>query len=144
MGKVGKMLPILLLLVLLVALPAAAQKPDFGPHVIVDGVAWGTKAVTPLPVNEHNHHSFDNLYVFPPETAHPDQLLVGDSAPGDTDFNGGRWDTHTVIWKVTPTLLTSDAEIFAHEELGHLEIRDGSFQGGPPDYFECPLLPVLE
>lgn len=144
MGKVGKMLPILLLLVLLVALPAAAQKPDFGPHVIVDGVEFGTKAVTALPENEHNEHSFDNLYVFPGLDL-SFQPLIGDSKPGDTDYNGGRWKTFWVQWLGTPVRLESDTELHAKEAEGELLIHEGSPpSGAPPDYFECPLLPVLE
>ena len=146
MKKARKYLPFLLLLVLLAAVPvlAAPGKPDFGPHIYVDDVAFGTKAVTALPANEHNQHSFDNLYVFP-QLSLEEQLLVGDSKPGDTDYNGGRWKTFTVYWNVDPvTELTSDAQIFTYEAMGLLTVTEGSFDGGPPDYFECPLLPVLE
>lgn len=146
MNQLRKWFPLLLLLTLVIALPvlAAPGRPDFSAHVVVDGVAWGTKAVTPLPNNEHNHHSFDLLYVFP--NGAEGQLLVGDAAPGDTDYNGGRWDTQTVWWNegVTPVILTSDAQIHMYESMGKLTVADGSFDGGPPDYFECPLLPVLE
>lgn len=146
MNKVRVYVPFLLLLVLLVAVPALAApgRPDFSAHVVVDGVEWGTKAVTALPINEKNHHSFDDLYVVTNGAA--GQLLVGDSMPGERDYNGGRWATHTVTWNdgVTPVVLTSDAEIFMYESMGKLTVTDGSFEGGPPDYFECPLLPVLE
>ncbi|MDX1688859.1 MAG: hypothetical protein R3248_12830 [Candidatus Promineifilaceae bacterium] len=136
-------LPFLLLLLLIVAVPAAAQKPDFGVHIVVDGEEFGTKAVTALPENEHNEHTFDKLYVFPGLPLHF-QPLVGDSKPGDTDYNGGRWETFTVYWLVDPVPLTSDTQLHDYAAEGKLEIHKGSFDGGPPDYFECPLLPVLE
>ena len=150
MSKGAKSLPFLLLLALLLALPVGAQKPDFGPHVVVSGVEFGTKAVAPLPANG----PFDDLYVFP-QLALSDQLLVGDAAPGDTDYNGGRWKVWTVRWEVegvkdNPDLvpeLKSEDDIYKYAA-GYdglkLTITEGSFDNGPPDYFECPLLPVLE
>ena len=39
-------------------------------------------------------------------------------------------------------VLMSYEEVALHESLGHLVIAAGSFAGGPPDYFQCPLLPV--
>ncbi|MDX1664010.1 MAG: hypothetical protein R3272_09465 [Candidatus Promineifilaceae bacterium] len=142
MPNVAKYVPFLLLFVLLLALPAAAQQPDFGPHVYVDGVAWGTKGLSALPVNENNGHSFDILYVFPNLTL-DQQLLIGDAAPGDADYNGGRWEVWTVTWNnpADRVPLTSQADIQMYKD--KLTITKGSFAGGPPDYFECPLLPVL-
>lgn len=146
MRKARKWLPFLLLLALLVALPALAApgRPDFGPHVIVDGVEFGTKAVTALPENEHNEDSFDNLYVFPGLDL-SFQPLIGESKPGDTDYNGGRWKTFWVEWLATPVRLESDEELHTKAAAGELLIHEGSPpSGAPPDYFECPLLPVLE
>jgi hypothetical protein len=129
---------------LLTAVPVFALpgKPDFGPHIYVDGVAWGTKATTALPAPEGAHDSFDALYVIRGGTA--DQLLVADAAPGDTDYNGGRWEVFTVDWLVEPYLLTSAEEVHAAAMAGDLNIAEGSFAGGPPDYFSCPLLPNKE
>ena len=31
-----------------------------------------------------------------------------------------------------------------HVSQGHLVVTEGSFEGGPPDYFVCPLLPVKD
>jgi hypothetical protein len=137
-------------LVLLVAVPAYAApgKPDFGEHIYVDGVAWGTKAVTALPNPEGAEGSFDVLYVFLDKDGNPlsldDQLLVADAAPGDPGYNGGRWKVFTAKWNVEPYELTSVADVEEAETAGDLGISEGSFAGGPPDYFECPLLPVKE
>lgn len=66
-----------------------------------------------------------------------------------TDYNGGRWFTHTVEWTDegfddhgTVPVLTSAADIMLHYQLGHLTISQGSPDGGPPPSFLCPLLPV--
>jgi len=78
------------------------------------------------------------------------QLPVAEAAPGNPDYNGGRWFTHTVEWTQdgfdahgTVPVLTSYEELVIHYILGHLEITQGPPDGGPPPpYFECPLLPV--
>lgn len=142
----------LVVLSLLLALPVLAgpppgAKPDFGPHIYVDGVAWGTKATTALPNPEGAARSFDVLYVFLDQEGNPqplsEQLLVADAAPGDRDYNGGRWEVFTVQWNVEPYELVSVEEVHAAAAAGDVTITEGSFEGGPPDYFSCPLLPVL-
>jgi hypothetical protein len=77
------------------------------------------------------------------------QLPVGEAAPGNPNYNGGRWFTHTVEWTEAGfdahgdvPVLTSEVDIEEHEDLGHLVITPGSFPNGPPVYFQCPLLPV--
>jgi hypothetical protein len=139
-----------LVLGLLAAVPVFALPgmPDFGEHIYVDGVAWGTKATTPLPNPEGAEDSFDVLYVFLDKDGNPvplaDQLLVAEAAPGDTDYNGGRWEVFTVQWQISdPPELTSFEAVHAAEMAGGLTITEGSFSGGPPAYFSCPLLPVL-
>ena len=158
MSKVPKLLPFLLLLLLLAALPALADtgRPDFSAHIYADGVAWGTKVTTPLPApNENNEQSFDDLFVF--TNGAEGQLLVGDAAPGNPEYNGGRWITWTATWaedlsheKVVLTSYSKDTvddpfySIEFHYELGHLILERGSPGPPPPPYFSCPLLPVLE
>ena len=125
-------------------------KPNFGPSLYGDGDVWGTKSTTVLPApNDHNLHSFDVLYVIT-NSNHPEgQLPVAEAAPGNPNYNGGRWFTHTVEWTaegfmehgIVP-VLTSKDDIEAHASLGHLVITPGSFPDGPPVYFQCPLLPV--
>jgi len=141
-------------LVLAVALASAATaapgKPDFEARIYADGTAWGTKATTMLPpANDHNVQSFDKLFVITNGNNPMEQLPVSEASPGNPDYNGGRWYTHTVMWTEAglaahnPTpILKSYEEIMHHHDLGHLSITAGSPPDGPPDFFSCPLLPV--
>lgn len=141
-----------LVLALVFALPAFAApgKPNFGPALWADGRTWGTKGAAGLPApNENNLQSFDKLFVIVNSNNPAGQMPVAEAAPGNSDFNGGRWYTHTVAWTQagfdahgTVPVLTSYAEVMVHYNLGHLSITAGSPPGGPPDFFECPLLPV--
>jgi hypothetical protein len=61
---------------------------------------------------------------------------VASSAPGDSDFNGGRWMVFEVVWTNTaPVQLTSEEQVLAYEDAGMIEID------GPIKYFECPVIP---
>lgn len=76
------------------------------------------------------------------------QRAVADAAPGDTDYNGGRWSVKIVTFtaqgmaahdpdgdgKVNFELDNAD-DVVAHEALGHLTIMDTDVS------FECPLIP---
>jgi hypothetical protein len=141
-----------LVLSLLVAVPVYANpgKPTFEAALYGDGEAWGTKGAAALPApNENNLQSFDKLFVITNSNNPGTQLPVAEAAPGNPDYNGGRWFTHTVVWTEagfdahgTAPILMSYDDIMLHESLGHLMITPGTFEGGPPAYFECPLLPV--
>ena len=128
--------------------PAAA--PNFTAAVYGDGEVWGTKGNATLPApNAHNVQSYDGLYVIVNSNAESAQLPVSEAAPGNPDYNGGRWFTHTVMWTDagfdyygTVPVLKSFDELLQEEEMGHLVIAAGSFDGGPRPYFQCPLLPV--
>jgi len=129
---------------------AQAAQPNFTPAVWGDGQLWGTKGNSELPApTDANVQSFDALYIILNNPDAP-QLPVSEAAPGNPAYNGGRWFTHTVMWTEAGLaahdpvpVLTSYDEIMYHASLGHLAIAPGSFDGGPPDYFQCPLLPVL-
>lgn len=134
------------------AVPAFADpgQPNFSPAVYADGEVWGTKGTTALPAPKGNEHSFDKLFVIVNSNNPAGQLPVAEAAPGP-DYNGGRWATQTVTWTEagfaahgTAPVLTSYADVMLHYSLGHLEIVAGSpgGEGAPPDYFQCPLLPV--
>ncbi len=125
-------------------------KPNFSPAIYGDGVTWGTKGTTVLPApNDSNRQSFDNLYVVTNSNNPQGQLPISEAAPGNPEYNGGRWFTHTAEWTeagflahgLVPVLM-SDEELDYHEALGHLVVTPGSFPNGPPVYFQCPLLPV--
>ena len=130
----------LLLLGAVVSAQAAPGAPNFGAGLWGDGELWGTKATTALPApNDHDEQSFDALFVILDGVE--GQAPVSEAAPGNPDYNGGRWATHKVMWLVEPVLLTSYADILYHESMNNLVIVDGTFPGGPPAYFSCPLLP---
>jgi hypothetical protein len=143
-----------LIFTLAVAAAATVQadpgKPNFMPSLWGDGEVWGTKGTTTLPApNANNLQSFDVLYVVTNSNNPEGQLPVSEAAPGNPDYNGGRWFTHTAEWTeagfldhgIVPILKSSD-DIMTHEALGHLVVTPGSFAGGPPVYFQCPMLPV--
>ena len=139
--------PLTMLLFLIGANLAHADAPNFGPAIYGDGEVWGTKGLGELPEpNGRNNQSFDKLFIFINGAA--GQLAVSEAAPGNPDFNGGRWSAQTVLWtaegmEANPTLpvLKSYADIQLYHSRGHLAIAHGNPPGWP-DYFECPLLPV--
>ncbi len=124
-------------------------QPNFSGGVYGDGQLWGTKGAAALPgLNSHNAQSFDQLFVF--TNGAVGQLPVSEAAPGNPAFNGGRWYTHTASWTAAGLaayggdlpVLTSYAAILHQIDLGNLTVMAGSPAGGPPAFFECPLLPV--
>jgi len=127
---------------------ANAGAPNFGPAIYGDGEVWGTKGVSGLPApNGSNDQSFDKLFVV--VNGAPGQMPVAEAAPGNRAYNGGRWFTHTVMWTAEGLaahdplpVLTSYTDIQLYQGLGQLAVAAGSPSGGPPPYFECPLLPV--
>ena len=117
---------------------AAAAKPNFQAGFWGDNERWGTTAVTVLP-EPNNKDSLDKLFFF----THPDQdAPLSEAAPGNSDYNGGRW------WSQTATVhddaaidfpITSYAELAGHLSAGHVSVSPG--EANHPDFFECPLLP---
>jgi len=92
-------------------------------------------------------HSTDTLYNFG-MSGLMGQRAVSSSAPGDRDYNGGRWSVQLVIFTTAGIAahdpdgdgnvnfeLTSEAAVLAHYALGHIDIMDANF------YFACPLIP---
>lgn len=76
------------------------------------------------------------------------QRAVSEAAPGDPDYNGGRWNVMLVTFtELGMTIhdadgdgmvdfeLTNAEAVLHHAELGHLTIT------APGVYFECPLRP---
>ncbi len=131
-----------------IALAASSQafaNPPDRPTIWVDGERYN--AVVPLsphgPVvfrnvpdaaapSVANLETTDDLYVVTSNAVTP---LVSDAAPGDRDYNGGRWLPHMV----EPTgpgpvpELTSEEEIMAAYTAGLVTIS------APGDVFLCPV-----
>ncbi len=102
--------------------------------------------VTPATFVQPPEHTTDALYLFAINGL--GQRLVSDSAPGDPDYNGGRWSVQVVT--ITPAgiaaldadndgliddEMTSVDDVIAAEAAGYLTINAANI------YFECPLLP---
>ena len=115
------------------------RAPDFSAGVYADGREWGTKGATTLPApNGTNEQSFDPIVVF--TNGAEGQLPVGQAAPGNAMYNGGRWWAFQATWIADlpheKGVLTSYEEVMFHASLGHLIVEDLAV------YFQCPLLPI--
>lgn len=88
-----------------VAAPAQAAAGPPGGTIYVDDVAWRTVAT---PTSLPDRGPFDVIYVFP-DCA--DCASVSESAPGDRDYNGGRWKV--VAAHGIDRQLTDDAAVLA-------------------------------
>jgi hypothetical protein len=152
-SKVHRFALVALAFTLLSAGQIFAAGPDFfTPAIWGDGQLWATKGVAVLPPpNGHNNQSYDILFVIINSNNPNGQLPVSEAAPRNFNYNGGRWFLHTVEWTQagfdahgTVPVLTSYDEVILHYDLGHLSITEGSPDpvNGPPDYLECPLLPL--
>lgn len=83
------------------------------------------------PADLPNAGNFDTIYVLGNDLAN-----VADAAPGDRDFNGGRWEVRPIEWKtITPTQFTNAEQVRMAAENGEIEIGDVIRR------FECPLIP---
>ena len=100
--------------------------------IYADGNLYRSKAAANLPApNGQNLQSFDKLFDI------AGQPNVSDAAPGDSNYNGGRWEVISTSWTdpmAEHSLLTSAEDVYAAVAAGELEI------GGPVAYVECPLL----
>jgi len=141
----------ILLAAMLLAMTAGtvgAQQPNFSPALYGDGALWGTKGTTELPAPRANNlQSFDALFVF--VNGAPGQLPLSEAAPGNPMYNGGRWFTHTAMWTAAGMaafnplpVVTSYDQLATYVSQGYVTVAPGSPTGGPPPYFQCPLLPV--
>jgi hypothetical protein len=110
-------------LVSLISLAAPASAGVSGPAFYVDGVLYRTVA-TPTDLSDTGapDSSFDIIY----NLGGAQDYNVAEAAPGDRDFNGGRWQVHRIVFDDyesaldDPTVdlngngvLDSDAEVLA-------------------------------
>jgi hypothetical protein len=143
----------LLLVGLVAALAASASAYGAGsggvtgPAFYVDGELYRTVA-TPTDISHTGApaHSFDTIYDFGGE-----QPNVATAAPGDRDYNGGRWMVHALAfntsWAATVAAhdsngsgdLDSDAEVQAAlADAG----PGGATDAGVVKRFVCPAIPL--
>ena len=104
----------------------------------VDGSLYRTIATpTDLSNTGAPAHSFDKIYALGVDSSGDPLLNVAEAAPGDGDYNGGRWMVLPVTWNVAPVQLTSDTQVLAYEALGLLDIATS-----PAKQFVCPAIPL--
>ena len=121
--------------IFLVALASSAVAAGGPPSLAfyVDGERYRTIATpTDLSGTGAPDSSFDRIYALGGSLAN-----VAEAAPGDTDYNGGRWMVLPITWNVAPVQLTSAEQVLAYDAAGMLSI--GSEPVRP---FVCPAIPV--
>jgi hypothetical protein len=83
------------------------------------------------PADLPNHGNFDHIYVLGAPLAN-----VADAAPGDQEWNGGRWEVRKVQWDtIAPMQFTNVEDLLAAADRGEISI------GPVVRRFECPLIP---
>lgn len=124
---------------------AAGSGGVAGPAFYVDGQLYRTVATpTDLSKTRAPLHSFDTIYALAGQP-----FNVATAAPGDRDYNGGRWMVHEIVyrtsWAATVAAhdangsgdLDSDAEVQA-------ALADpgagGAVDGGVVQQFVCPAI----
>ena len=120
------------LLVLAVAPASAAVGPPH-PALIFEGVEYRTVGTpTDLSRTKAPASTFDTLYAIEGQA-----LAVTSSAPGEADYNGGRWMRFQVTWNTTPYELESEQDVLDAASLGHVTIAET-----PDALFVCPVIPA--
>lgn len=126
-------IPLALALLVAAASPAAAAVGP--PHLalLVDGVEYRTVGTpTDLSGTGAPADSYDALYAIEGQA-----LAVAAAAPGDTDYNGGRWIRFAVTWNTTPYPLESEEDVLAAAEAADVTIASS-----PDAQFVCPVIPL--
>lgn len=132
---------------LALALAAGASAGVSGPAFYVDGQLYRTVATpTDLSGTGAPAHSYDTIY-----DLGGNQLNVATAAPGDRDYNGGRWMVHAVSFNTSYAatlaahdldgdgVLDSDAELAsAFADAG----PSGAADAGVVKQFVCPVIPL--
>lgn len=117
------------LLAVFALVSAVAAQPAGPPTgtIYAHDVAYRTVGTpTDLPA----HGKFDTIYVLGHGLAN-----VSESAPGDRDYNGGRWEVRPITWvNISPTQFTNAEQIEQAAADGDIEI------GMVVKRFECPLI----
>lgn len=139
------------LAVVLAALPfgalAAGAGGVTGPAFYVDGELYRTVGTpTDLSNTGAPAHSFDVIYDFGGA-----QTNVATAAPGDRDYNGGRWMVHALSFNTSWA-----ATVAAHDSNGSGDLDSyaevaaaladagpgGAMDAGVVVQFECPVIPL--
>ena len=128
------------------AVPAVGSAGVSGPAFYVDGDVYRTVG-TPSDLSNTRApaHSFDTIYAF----AGAQSLNVAEAAPGDSDYNGGRWRVQVVGYAEGESYASALAAFDANgsdDFDSDAEVRAAILAGvitttsGPS--FVCPVIPL--
>jgi hypothetical protein len=125
--KLHRVLASGLLACLVLTTTAFAQAGPPGGTIYVHDVAYRTIGT---PADLPDHGRFDHIYVLGDGLGN-----VADAAPGDHDYNGGRWEVRAVQWEtIPPTQFTNVEDLLNAANAGEISI------GPVIRRFECPLI----
>lgn len=125
-------------------LASSASAGVSGPSFYVDGVLYRTVGTpTDLSGTGAPADSFDTIYEFSGA-----QLNVAGAAPGDTDYNGGRWMVHLLTFPsgygaaVSAGDLDGDGVLDSEEEVEAAIAAGAAVDAGVVKQFVCPSIPL--
>lgn len=138
---------------------AADHNPHFPLRPWHEGTQWESGKIEKF--EDPNENTLDDLWGFPktdgvtssrcPDGECPvNQWGVVAEAPGETEYNGGRWKTHTAIVEKPEVYETewqpikSEQEVMAAKEAGVIRVEDRTFEPGPPRFFSCPMIRKID
>jgi len=130
----------------LMMLPLGAVAGVSGPAFYVDGLPYRTVGTpTDLSNTGAPDDSFDTIYQF--SAAQP--LNVATAAPGDHDYNGGRWMVQVVGYasgesyaSALSAFDTNDSGDFDSAAEVEAAIDAGAIITSPGPQFVCPVIPL--
>jgi hypothetical protein len=115
-----------------------------GPAFYVDGVLYRTVGTpTDLSGTGAPAHAWDVIYDFGGA-----QLNVAEAAPGDSDYNGGRWMVHALTFPNGYAAAVADGDVdgdgvLSSAEEVHAALAAGTAaDAGAVKQFECPAIPL--
>jgi hypothetical protein len=121
---------------------AAGSGGVTGPAFYVDGQLYRTvNTPTDLPATAPNH-SFDVIYDFSGL-----QPNVAEAAPGDRDYNGGRWLVHGLSFASYPAAVAAfdtngSGDLDSSEEVEAAIAAGAATDLGVVKRFVCPAVPL--
>ncbi|HEY8718885.1 hypothetical protein [Pengzhenrongella sp.] len=132
------------MLVAMIAGAAPATAGVSGPAFYVDGSLYRTVGTpTDLTRTGAPAGSWDLIYNFGGA-----QLNVATAAPGDRDYNGGRWQVHALSFPAgySAAVASADADhdgvLDSDAEIGAAIAAGTAVDLGVVKQFECPVIPL--
>jgi hypothetical protein len=126
------------------ALASPAYAGVTGPAFYVDGDFYRTVGTpTDLSATGAPGHAWDIIYDFGGL-----QPNVAEAAPGDVDYNGGRWQVHALSFPmgygaaVADGDLDGDGVLDSTDEVAAAVAAGSAVDGGVVVQFECPAIPL--